>query len=135
LLALALSGIVVVTVEDVQVLSGDAIRVAVIGSLAWAAAAVLRRFVLRAAEAEERAAALEREHQDAQLAVAGARARIARELHDVVAYSVSVMTVQAGAARMLLATDPQRAVTRLLAVEETGRQALTELRLLLGILR
>jgi signal transduction histidine kinase len=135
-LALALSGIVVVTVEDVQVLSGDAIRIAVIGSLAWAAAAAaLRRFVLRAAEAEERAAALEREHQDAQLAVAGERARIARELHDVVAHSVSVMTVQAGAARMLLATDPQRAVTPLLAGEETGRQALTELRLLLGILR
>jgi signal transduction histidine kinase len=134
-LALGLSGIVVVTVEDVQAQPGDAISVAVIGSLAWTAAALLRRFDLRAAEAEERATALEREHHDSQLAVAGERARIARELHDVVAHSVSVMTVQAGAARMLLATDPQRAVAPLLAVEETGRQALTELRLLLGILR
>ena len=134
-LVLALTGIVVVSVEDVQAQQGESVSVAVIGSLAWTAAAVLRRLALRAEEAEERAAALEREHLDSQLAVAGERARIARELHDVVAHSVSVMTVQAGAARMLLGTDSQRAVAPLLAVEETGRQALTELRLLLGILR
>ena len=109
-LALALSGIAVVTVEDVQAQQGEAGIVAVIEPLAWTAATVLRRLAHRAAEAEERAAALEREHQDSQSAVARERARIARELHDVVAHSVSVMTVQAGAARMLLGTDPQGAV-------------------------
>ena len=67
--------------------------------------------------------------------MADERARIARELHDVIAHSVTVMTVQAGAARMLLPGDPQRAVEPLLAVEETGHQALAEMRRLLGILR
>ena len=77
---------------------------------------------------------LEREY-DARVAVAEERRRIARDLHDVIAHSVSVMTVQAGAARLLLATQPERARIPLLSVEDTGRQALTELRRLLGILR
>jgi len=68
-------------------------------------------------------------------AVAEERRRIARDLHDVVAHSVSVMTVQAGAARLLLDEEPKRAREPLLAVEETGRQALGEMRRLLGILR
>jgi signal transduction histidine kinase len=81
---------------------------------------------------EERAAGLERAHVEA---VAHERATIARELHDVIAHSVSVMTVQAGAARLLLDEDPPRARESLVAVEETGRQALGEMRRLLGILR
>ena len=134
-LGLALAGIVVVTLEDVRVPADEAWSVALVGSLTWLAGTALRRRSLSAEEAEERAAALERERRDAELAVADERARIARELHDVVAHSVSVMTVQAGAARMLLDTDPGRAVAPLLAVEETGRQALAELRRLLGVLR
>ena len=86
----------------------------------------------RALDLEERADQLERSHAEA---VAGERATIARELHDVIAHSVSVMTVQAGAARLLLDEDPPRAREFLLAVEETGRQALGEMRRLLGILR
>ena len=134
-LGVALAGIVVVTFEDVRVPADEAWSVALVGSLTWLAGAVLRQRGLHADEAEARAAALERDHRETEAAVADERARIARELHDVVAHSVSVMTVQAGAARMLLNTDPRRAVAPLLAVEETGRQALAELRRLLGILR
>jgi signal transduction histidine kinase len=63
------------------------------------------------------------------------RARIARELHDVVAHHVSVMTVQAGAVRRLLTPDQERQREALLSVEETGRKALTEMRRLLGVLK
>jgi signal transduction histidine kinase len=63
------------------------------------------------------------------------RARIAVDLHDVIAHSVSVMTSQAGAVQLLLAESPERARQPLEALEETGRQALAEMRRLLGILR
>ena len=63
------------------------------------------------------------------------RARIARELHDVVAHSVSVMVVQAGAAEDLLDRDPERARMPLLSIQETGAHAIAELRRLLGLLR
>jgi signal transduction histidine kinase len=71
----------------------------------------------------------------AQAAVHEERARIARELHDVVAHNVGLIVLQAGGARTVLATDPERARTALRQVEETGRQTLTEMRHLVGILR
>jgi signal transduction histidine kinase len=84
---------------------------------------------------EERARRLEQE-RDAQAKVAAAaeRARIARELHDVVAHNVSVIVVQADGAAYALGSSPQRAADALAAISATGRRALAELRSLLGVL-
>jgi signal transduction histidine kinase len=93
-----------------------------------------RRAYLR--ELEERAARLEREREEnARRAVADEQARIARELHDVIAHNVSVMTIQAAAGGDVFETHPARAREALGSIESTGRDALTELRRLLGALR
>jgi signal transduction histidine kinase len=84
----------------------------------------------------ERALELESDRERrARDAVAAERRRIAGELHDVVTHSVSVMVVQAAAARRLVPTDPERAREAMVAIERTGREALNEMRRLLGILR
>jgi signal transduction histidine kinase len=84
----------------------------------------------------ERAERLERE-RDAQVQVAAAaeRARIAREMHDVIAHSMSVMVVQADGARYMVDTDTGRAKRAMEAIGTTGRQALSEMRRMLGVLR
>ncbi|MFK7886426.1 MAG: sensor histidine kinase [Gammaproteobacteria bacterium] len=85
---------------------------------------------------EERAEHLERERSvESERAMAAERTRIAREMHDVVAHQVSLMTVQAGAAKTVSASDPQAANEAMAAVEEAGRTALTQMRHLLGVLR
>ena len=85
---------------------------------------------------EDRAARLEAERDaQAQIAAAAERARIARELHDVVAHNVSVMVVQADGASYALGSDPDRARQALAAISTTGRQALAEMRRMLGVLR
>jgi signal transduction histidine kinase len=87
-------------------------------------------------ELEERTAQLEREREvTARQAVALDRLRIARELHDVVAHHVSAMGVQAGAARAVLDTDPAATRRALSGIETSARDALDELRHLLGTLR
>ncbi|WEO99097.1 histidine kinase [Streptomyces sp. FXJ1.172] len=83
----------------------------------------------------ERGWLLERERESAtEAAVAAERDRIARELHDIVSHNVSLMVVQASAAREVLGTMPDEAATALRAVEDAGRGAMTDLRHLLGLL-
>jgi signal transduction histidine kinase len=85
---------------------------------------------------DERATELERERDErARVAVADERRRIARELHDVIGHSISVMGVQAGAVRSVLRDDQGREREALLSVERTGRQAVDEMRRLIGLLR
>ncbi len=85
---------------------------------------------------EDRANRLEREREErAHQAVAEERRVIARELHDVVAHNVSVIVAQAGAAQRIFGTEPQDALVALGAIEDTGREALVEMRRLTGILR
>ena len=105
-------------------------------AVAWAVGDNMRtkRAYLRALE--ERAVRLEREReQHALRAAAEEQARIARELHDVIAHSVSVMVVQAAAAEDVFDCQPERSRQALQAIEATGRSALTELRRLLGVVR
>lgn len=101
---------------------------------AWGRLTRVRRAYLM--ELEDRAARLERERDaQAKVAVAAERARIARELHDVVAHNVSVMIVQADGAAYVLDNSPQQAKEALSTIASTGRQALVEMRRLLGVLR
>ncbi|WGW12224.1 histidine kinase [Saxibacter everestensis] len=94
------------------------------------------RSAMRQAELEAKTLELERERvHSATQAVALERVRIARELHDVVAHHVSVMGIQAGAARRVLATDAGKASTALSNIESSARDAVAELRRLLGALR
>jgi signal transduction histidine kinase len=87
-------------------------------------------------ELEARAQRLERAREsDARAARTEERSRIARELHDVIAHHVSVMTVQAGAARRILHRDPEAVLDALTAIEQMGRTALGEMRRLVGVLR
>jgi signal transduction histidine kinase len=113
------------------------ITVAAIACLVAAASVAgylrVRRTFVRSLQ--ERTWLVERERESAaQNAVDAERARIARELHDIVSHNVSVMVIQAGAARGVLKDHPGDAETALLAVESAGRGAMTELRHLLGVL-
>ncbi|MCZ0980062.1 sensor histidine kinase [Streptomyces diastatochromogenes] len=105
-------------------------------ALAWVLGDSLRTRRAYFAQLEERASRLEQEREaQAKVAVAAERARIARELHDVVAHNVSVMVVQADGAAYVMDSSPETAKQALETISTTGRQALAEMRRLLGILR
>lgn len=141
--ALAAAGVLLATWVDVLLQSGrgdvasDLVFTAVVVvSLPTAAGQAVQRHRARVLELEVLTAELAHEReQRARLAVLDERQRIAREMHDVVAHSVSLMVVQAGGARRMLDSDPERSREALLAVEDVGREALAELRRVLGLLR
>ncbi|MFF3264205.1 sensor histidine kinase [Streptomyces sp. NPDC002932] len=104
--------------------------------LAWVLGDSMRTRRAYFDQLEERNARLEREREaQSKVAVAAERARIARELHDVVAHNVSVMVVQADGAAYVMDAAPDQARQALETISSTGRQALAEMRRLLGVLR
>jgi signal transduction histidine kinase len=122
------------TVDYVPV--SDILFVSIIFGGVWATGRLVHARQQTADAMAGRAELAEREREErARAAVAEERARIARELHDVVAHSISVMVVQAGAERRALGDKQDETREVLLTIEQTGRQTLTEMRRLLGMLR
>jgi len=104
--------------------------------LPWLLGAAIRSLRQRQRELADQAVELQREREEnARQAVFRERVRIARELHDVVAHHVSVMGIQAGAARRVMARQPDKAAAALTSIEGSSRQAVAELHHLLGFLR
>ena len=116
--------------------AGDYIPFALWIAVAYAIGRLLRRRQLLASSLSDRLENVERERDaHARKAAADERARIARELHDVIAHSVSVMVVQAGGGERVLDDDPQAAREAFGSIRETGIQALVDMRRLLDLLR
>jgi signal transduction histidine kinase len=135
-LAVVVGGGAIVVSNDPGRSLGGVVSVLVIFVFGWLAGHALRERTERTEAAEERAAQAEREREvAARLAVAEERARIARELHDVVAHAVSVMVLQVGAVRHRMQHSDAEDREVLGNVEKAGRAALTEMRRLLGAMR
>jgi signal transduction histidine kinase len=127
-LAISLVGSTAVVYNDPQHNAGEFFFVPALFFIGWLAGYALRARGEQAEAAEERALHAER-------AVFEERVRIARELHDVVAHHVSMMGVQAGAARVVIDSDRDQAKEALSSIEHSSRQAVAELHRLLGFLR
>jgi signal transduction histidine kinase len=133
-LLIVVGGSAIVVADKPDHATGELVFIPVLFAIGWLAGFALRERGAQAEAAEERAAQAERERDIAsRLAVAEERARIARELHDVVAHAVSVMVLQVGAVRHGLPEAEDR--DALESVEHAGRTALTEMRRLLGAMR
>lgn len=114
----------------------DAVFLGTIYLIVWGAGMTVRSRQALAARLADRAAILEHERDKSAAAAASSeRARIARELHDVVAHCVNVMVLHAGAERRVVEAEHPATAEAFRAIEDTGRQALDELRRLLGIVR
>ena len=130
-----LAGTFVVTVTWEDNVVTDFIFPTAFVLIAWLAGRGVRTRTRLTEELHEAAVRAKEAHdEEVARAAADERRRIAREMHDVVAHSVSVMVVQAGGARRILERDPARAVEAARRIEETGRAAMVEMRTLLGIL-
>ena len=135
-LAVVLGGATIVVANSPTRTTDEFVFIPGLMAIAWFAGVMLRERAGRALEAQERALRAEREREEnARRAVFEERVRIARELHDVVAHHVSMMGVQAGAARMVIDRDRAKAKDALAAIEASSRQAVDELHRLLGFLR
>jgi signal transduction histidine kinase len=135
-LAIVLAGITTVVYNIPGIATAELILLPVDFGIAWAAGFALRMRGEQAEAAEIRAARAEQEREAAaRVAVAEERARIARELHDIVAHSVSIMVLQVGAIRHKLPEVLAEDKDALQGVERTGRGALAEMRRLLGAMR
>ncbi len=130
--AIAAGVLALVVYKDPTGGPGDLLWIALFFGSAWSAG---RALATRTRQASELRGRVELAELRAREAVNEERQRISRELHDVIAHTVSVMVVQTGAVRRLLLPEQQRERDALVGVEETGREALTEMRRLLGILR
>jgi len=134
-LLIVLVGAAIVVYNDPVHSPGDFFFTPVLFTIGWLVGYALRERNQQAAAAEERADRAERERESAaRLAVAEERARMARELHDVVAHAVSVMVLQVGAVRHRMPTESHEGQA-LRNVEQAGRTALAEMRRLLAVLR
>jgi signal transduction histidine kinase len=134
-LAIMVAGILAVTLLSPSQIVGDYIFPTSFGAIAWLAGRAVRTRTRLTEELHEAAVREQEAHElQALRAAAEERRRIAREMHDVVAHSVSVMVVQAGGARRILDRDPERAVAAAAQIERTGREALAEMRRLLGVI-
>jgi signal transduction histidine kinase len=134
-LALTWAGVAAAWIDDPDRIFGDLFFPGMFATVFWIAGRVVRSRSQLTAELHEAAVrAADERAAEAARAVADERRRIARELHDVVAHSVSMMVVQAGGARRILDREPQRAVAAAELIERTGREALAEMRRLLGVL-
>jgi signal transduction histidine kinase len=135
-LAIVLGGAVVIVVNDPNHAPSDVLFVPIPFACAWLAGMAVRQRGTRAEQAEDLARRAEREREAvARIAVAEERARIARELHDIVAHAVSVMVLQVGAVRHNLPDALGDDKQALKGVEGAGRSALAEMRRLLGAMR
>jgi signal transduction histidine kinase len=135
-LAVLVACAVVIVSNDPHRTTGEFISIPVLLAAGWLAGRALRERAEQAREAEVRAARAERERETAaRIGVAEERARIARELHDIVAHTVSVMVLHVGAVRHKLPPSLTQETDALRDVEATGRTALAEMRRLLGAMR
>ena len=133
---IAVAGLIAIgfIAQDAQTVEALVIPFAVVVP-SWLAGDVLRtRAVATAAREAEAQQAIRETEARLRAAAAEERRAMARELHDVVAHGVSVMLIQSGAARQVVRDSPDRAEEALLIVEATGREAMAELRRLLGVL-
>ena len=135
-LVIVFGGAAVVVYNVPERSAAEQLFIPLVFGVSWLAGFAVRGQAEHAEEAEERAAVAEREREAAaRIAVAEERARIARELHDIVAHSVSVMVLQVGAVRHKLPDALADDKDALRGVEQVGRGALAEMRRLLGAMR